>query len=294
MTENKKQKTASQGVAALSLLLLLSTPAHAELVAAASISSGATNLQMVNYGPPNGDPVSAAVHLQANAHATAAASYGVVKATTNGTISSGSVSGGAGAKFTDALLLSNSTLTGKQGLLTLAYYFDYDQSVASSGAGSSNGSLSFLAWAGSNYSWYMDYVSTDTAGYTMYEYRDPSGTGRTYGVPNQNYLYVTTGFTWGHFIHTSFEVNTSVGSYVPFNAAGTGSFDFDAGHSGYWAGIVSASADGETVTDYDLTSRSGTDYSQSFVPANEVPEPGTVPALLLGLGILGMLRLRKR
>ena len=279
MIANKKQKTAAVSSVALTLMLLLSSPAQAELVAAASIWDYQTNPQVVKYGPHTGSTVSAAVQSPAHMQAAASASYGAINVSTSGSISSGSVSGGAGAKFDDMLLLSNSALNGTQGQLTLAYYFDYDQFVEKSGTGFSNGSLTFLAWAGSNYSNYMDYLNTDSGGYTMYEYRDPNGGGRTYDVSRRNYLYVTTGFTWGQYLHTSFEINSNVGSYVPSNSTGTASFGFDAAQSGYWGGIVSASAGGNTVTDYDLTSRSGTDYSHSFVPHGDVPEPGTVPVI---------------
>jgi hypothetical protein len=270
-------------------------PAHAGLTASAGVSNGSAASQVVDYGTVTGNAAHAAADMASgDAHARASATYGVVKASSYGSTSLTGSNSGAQAAFSDTLRLDNAELNGKTGQLTLAYYFDYDARVDASGNGSANGSVSFLARAGTSYGWFLDYLNTDQPGYTMYEHQDLSGSGRVYGVPRTNYLYVTTNFVWGQSIATSFEIQTSVGSYVPAQGGGTASYMFDAGHSGYWAGVVSATADGQRVTDYLLSSASGTDYSASFAPASDVPEPGSAAIVLAGLALLGARRLRRR
>jgi hypothetical protein len=65
----------------------------------------------------------------------------------------------------------------------------------------------------------------------------------------------------------------------------------DLAHSLYWAGISSVTSNGMPVSSFTVTSDSGTDWSQSFVPGNVsgpgptgTPEPGTfvLVAMLLG------------
>ena len=60
-----------------------------------------------------GKTASAAAHSAGDTHATASATYGVLKVTTHGSISSGASNGGAQAKFSDTLKLENAALTGK-------------------------------------------------------------------------------------------------------------------------------------------------------------------------------------
>lgn len=278
----------------LAFLSALAAPSHAELVAVASVSDGTVSSQVTDPGRIIGNAAFAAASTAADTHASASAAYGVVKVRSNGSTTYGGSNSYTQSLFADTLKLESSGLTGKQGKITFAYYFDYTAWVKSSGNGFSNGSVSFLARGGNSYSWFLEYFNTNSGGYTMYEYRDLDGQGRIYDVPKTNYVYVTTDFVWGSSIGTSFELQTSVGSHVPDTGGGTASYDFDASNSGYWAGIVSATADGQTITDYLLTSASGTDYSKSFVPTNEVPEPGTFAMIILGLGLISMQRKLKR
>jgi hypothetical protein len=67
----------------------------------------------------------------------------------------------------------------------------------------------------------------------------------------------------------------------------------DFSHTLYWGGITSVSANGATISAFDLTSASGTDWRQSFVPATDaVPEPGTL--VLAGGGLIGLVVRRRR
>lgn len=286
--------TRLKGLAGVFVLpaLFMAEPAHAGLVAIASYNDISTPNSLVDLGTSRGNAVYASVGTMAGGRAVASAGYGVLKGTTIGSTTGGGSSGGTSAKFDDLLRLSNSTLNGAQGTVTVAYQIDYDSSVTAAGTGFSNGSVSFLARAGSNYSWYLDYLRSDGGSYTMYEFQDGAGYGRTYGVPRANFVYVTTDFTWGGLFGTSFELNTNASSDAPGDGSGSAGHYFDAGHSAYWAGIVSATANGQVIRDYTLTSQSGTDYSRSFAPAAEVPEPATSAMFLFGLAVVGMLRKR--
>jgi hypothetical protein len=56
---------------------------------------------------------------------------------------------------------------------------------------------------------------------------------------------------------------------------------------------LSATVDGKALTGYTLSSQSGTDYSASFAPAADVPEPGALALLAAGLGGLVCARRKK-
>jgi hypothetical protein len=60
------------------------------------------------------------------------------------------------------------------------------------------------------------------------------------------------------------------------------SASYDLAHSLYWVGINGVTINGQPVTDFSLSSDSGTNWAQSFVP---VPEPPTI-ALITVLGSL--------
>jgi hypothetical protein len=280
-----------QQIGLLACTIGFAASAQAGVVAIAGVNSGSSASQVTDYGTVVNNQAHASASVPNNS-ASANAAYGALSITGNGSISAFAGNGGAQASFNDTLRFENAALTGKAGMATVAYYFDYDFSVGASGDGYSNGSLSFQAWAGSNYSWILDYQTTGGTGYLMYEYRNPFGQGRFYNVPATNYLYVTTDFTWGNGFNTSLQFQSSIGTYVPSNGRGTATFDL-AG-LGYWAGIVSVTADGQNVSDYTLSSLSGKDYSQSFVPANDVPEPATIAIFLAGLALLGVQRARKQ
>ena len=72
------------------------------------------------------------------------------------------------------------------------------------------------------------------------------------------------------------------------NAAG-----YDLSHSLYWGGIpAQLSVNGQAVTDYALSSASGTDYRLSLAPP--VPEPTSAALLFAGLGLVAWLKAWRR
>ena len=68
---------------------------------------------------------------------------------------------------------------------------------------------------------------------------------------------------------------------VQASLSGAGNAVADASHSAYWSGISSVTVDGNRITDFVVTSQSGTDWAKSYIPA--VPEPASIALLLAGV-----------
>jgi hypothetical protein len=302
---NAVQRKRLRGLLTLTLLAL-AAPVHATLATYAH-SNSSFDLDnphgFTDYGTLIGDTsyASSSRPGPGNPKASASASYGVVKAFSGGELSAiGAVSTGSIAQYDDQLLLSNTALNGQYGRITLAYYFDYDKGFTAYGESHVNDVLSFSAWAGSQYEQYADYQSTTPDNtFTAHQYSHLDGSENTMerDVSIPNYIYLTADFRWGSYFTTGFAITTQGNIYNPGGYGDiAGSYYLDASHSGYWAGIVSATAGDQLITEYDLSSLSGTDYSRSFVPSQSsyVPEPGTPILLMLGLGMIGVHRLRLR
>ena len=112
------------------------------------------------------------------------------------------------------------------------------------------------------------------------------------GDPSGTYT-VTVPFFFGTAEGMSVNLTAGAADMQPFG----GSASDDLSHSVYWGGISDVTANGVPVSSFTVTSDSGTDWSQSFVPVQTaVPEPGTRALLFGALGAVWLVRrhLKKR
>jgi hypothetical protein len=264
----------------------------------------AAGTYQTDYGTPGSQPMSSTLRAQdgtSNAYATATADYGVLKAYVSGYGTAYSTSTAvAGASFTDFLTISNPELNGKIGTVTLSFYYDYDLGIhgnndvyPSNVAGGHYGAFAGMyGYYGKEFNSQVHEAVSNNGDQTF-----RSGgvtTTDVYGTqydPVGHYLNFTGQFVYGSAF--MIYMSTSIDGSTGYNQnGGTSSYVGDAMHSAYWAGIVSTTVDGKTVTDYTLSAQSGTDYSQSFAPSADVPEPGALA--LLCAGVAGLLVARRK
>jgi hypothetical protein len=198
--------------------------------------------------------------------------YGVIKMSGD---AFGDLDTGARGIFEDNIVITApGVATGTVGTL------DYSISVT--------GSIEGIAGRGSA-TWYLQSefnggaaAITATATANSPELSPPGYTGAPFGV----YSAIVS-FQYGVSIPIEVELQSSaVAEYD--NLGGPGGAQFDLAHSLYWGGITDLTAGGSPVGTFTVTSDSGANYADSFVPP-AAPEPGTATllagALMVGLGL---------
>ncbi len=234
----------------------------------------------VNIGASMQSAMSAYTAGANTANASAMANFGVIKIFAQfdeqdylGT----HLVGFADAGWIDTLTFSDPALNGQQGLLTFL--------LSANGtlfAGGNNG----LAGMSVGFS---EGVAGGAYGAQGQANSQPGDYNQTV---NETYVFQVP-FIFG----TPFEmyiraIATAGLSSTPFANPSSGQVNFS--NSFYWAGIQSVTSNGNLVTGWTLVSASGTNYNQSFVPIEEVPEPGTAPLLAAVLGGVLLFRRFKR
>jgi hypothetical protein len=97
-------------------------------------------------------------------------------------------------------------------------------------------------------------------------------------------IFFQVPFTFGTpFEMTIRGVATTTLISVPPAFGSSGTVDFY--NTVFWTGNQSVTADGSPVASYQITSASGTDYTQSLEPPSAVPEPGTMAFCTIALAI---------
>jgi hypothetical protein len=285
----------------LAATLFGSASAHAGLATNTMVSTSVA--YQTDYGTQAGNSMSSSLHLAnatSDATARATANYGVLKSYVSGYGTAYSTSTAvAYAGFTDFITISNPELDGQVGTVTLSFYYDYDLDIHGNNtypANTANGHFSAYAGMYGYYgNTYSSQVNTSVNNNGVQDFINGGVTtsdlnGLRYDAVG-HYLTLTGKFVYG----SAFMVNMNIaidGSTYTNQNGGTSSYVGDASHSGYWGGISSLTADGKTVTAYTLSSQSGTDYSQSFAPSADVPEPGALA--LIAAGLAGMVGVRRK
>ena len=239
----------------------------------------------------------------------ASSEYGILKIFTFGSTvvhsndyhSGEVVAGFSSAVYSDTMLLESELYNNQKALMVFDIYNEIliDTNV-------SGGFLSSHARYGFDFQMSQSYLGIDssrvvisamsggTGGYGSntngsYFAHDLTGTVTNSGYDINKFTLVQE-FVFGQPIYFSLGMwadgHIPAASY-PESEPVTARYLIDAANSSYWGGIQSIIVGDQVVTNYQLTSRSGVDYSNSFYPTatgpQDVPEPPAFAFLSLGI-----------
>ena len=133
---------------------------------------------------------------------------------------------------------------------------------------------------------YSEFAKYDDTGLNIFTSHDGNDISP---VPPGDPVVLRVPFFYGYPVLVTALMSTAARGQT-FTGGGSFSAVMDASHSMYWEGISGVTnRDGNAVTDFSLSSDSGTDWTRNFAPAaSTVPEPAAVVLLLAGLGVLGL------
>jgi hypothetical protein len=222
-----------------------------------------------------------------SASASASAIFGTLKVKAESDSSGFVTSLSSGfATFEDRLTVTSPGYAGYRALAYVPVQFSWSQSA------SFDGHTTSFAAAGFSFrinDWYSERSEGVTSG--RFESSDVTYASDNFAtVPFSHSVFVPVDLVIGQPILVYFALNAVANTSAdPLCDCGSGRALTDASHSAYWGGIQSVVVDGQAIP-FSVTSDSGTDWSQSFIPS-PVPEPSSL--LLLLAGIFG-LALRSR
>lgn len=257
---------------------LLAGTAHAN-----SASATCSPLTVASPGYCSGS--SSDSHGSSEARGLAIADYGVLKGSATaaavtfsvGGVYAGHASASASASFSDSLTITSPGLNGKRGTTSVQAFLRQTGVLVTWPTP--------LATAGAYARLFVTTPSTTTATYRIVNYAlSASNSSTTYAAYNDGQavgfgapIVDSFDFTFGQPF--SFTFLLQVGASAQRDGIAT----LSAGDSAYWAGLGEVYYLGDEVSNFSLTSASGTDYSKSFVP---VPEVSSRLLLLVGVLLL--------
>jgi hypothetical protein len=294
-------KVISQIASVIAAGLGVSIAGHASAAAYLSYDARVQGDAFVRLTDSGTDPLSVGVHNQV-ADAIAAVDYGAIKIATAGSASLGEYArGDVNGDWYDKLTVTSAS-TGSGYFLGTFEFNDivggsytaplehqalseqqfWSQAYATINVGSASAAVSVSDinrrhYNTSGHSEISEEIFTSYAtgfdgggyefNYNVYNGEITALTGIEFN-PSQSYT-IKVPFTVGQV------VNFHLGMYC-FTTASNGAQGYcDMSHSGYWRGITGVfDADGNPLSDFDITSQSGFDFVAGY-PRATVPEPGT-------------------
>jgi hypothetical protein len=215
--------------------------------------------------------------------AYAMADYGLLKSasTTQGVGDSAHTIASSETSFADTFRIDAPGLTGKEGLFTAEVIMPFTLTVEHGVYSRQYLYEDIQVDAMDGHSWNKYQLSVGNDGlfgpYTLLHNGSP--------IPTNSRMILEVPFIYGDPISIQGHLNTGVAANTPltitsFKAA------MDASHSLVWEGISRITdSQGRQVTDYTLTSDSGTNWARNM--ATPVPEPAQGLLMLAGLAVLG-------
>ncbi|MDF2177869.1 PEP-CTERM sorting domain-containing protein [Aliiglaciecola sp. CAU 1673] len=300
-------------------LLGVALPLHATLITNTMSQTGNIRISSEEYADDlkRVESASSANTSKSSSGSYAIAEYGMIKIWTFGSTALQTfehhdgelVNGFASAAYSDSITISGDMYENKKGYVTFDIYQEMliDTNVSA-------GSLNARARYGLDFNISTPYLGIDSSRVVIsaqsYSSSTSSWINGSYSVSGPLGYIWSENFGVSKFtVFQEFVVGTPLyfslsmwadghipGALYPEPNSVTARYLVDAGNSSYWGGIQSVTIDGVEITDYQLSSESGTDYSRSFVPTannpNPVPEPESLA--LFSLGIIGLFWQRRR
>jgi len=203
-----------------------------------------------------------------------------------------------GATFTDSFLIEAEGQTGNKGFARIQIDFDWLLTAVANEGGATSHVQANVSFGGGSIGIYETLYNCGTLACSP----APTGLRFEFSAPGQSdvnsmitdsYAWADLPFTFGEAFNISMTFNAitqAEGVNGPHAQASVDGF-----HSVYWGGISNIVDKQGNEVKAQLTSGSGTDYSDSFKPqVGVVPEPETYALILLGLGLMGAVTRRRK
>ncbi|WP_056394078.1 PEP-CTERM sorting domain-containing protein [Massilia sp. Root418] len=193
------------------------------------------------------------------------------------------------ASFQDNVVINFAGHEGETGFADIIVYYNWQQNVSGNAASYANITLNFNGAAGTSFEEHSVDASNPLNNSHTISTTASNGRDLLFSTPAS--FAVRADFRFGVAFSLGLALDTQTSAY---GVTGESMAAVFADKSAYWGGIDSIfTTQNDRVLDYALTSDSGIDYRQSFLPS-AVPEPATSIMCALGLGIMALHRRRSR